>query len=134
MNQPILADGHCHCQAVRFRVTVRDFRALDCNCSICQMLGFQHVIVPQTDFQLLSGRDKLRSYRFNTHVAEHLFCIVCGIKAFYTPRSHPDGVSVNLRCLSRSVRGLFRIRKFDGLNWESNVASIQGPACSFESP
>ena len=87
--------------------------------------GFQHVIVERDDFRLLKGEEELHRYRFNTGVAEHLFCRRCGVKAFYTPRSHPNGVSVNLRCLSRSVRGLFQLRPFDGLNWEDNVASIR---------
>ena len=39
------------------------------------------------------------NYQFNTNIARHLFCSVCGIKSFYVPRSHPDGFSVNARCL-----------------------------------
>jgi hypothetical protein len=118
-------EGGCHCGAVRFRVTVRAHRALDCNCSICRMKGFVHVIVPAADFELLRGAEALREYRFGTGVARHTFCGACGIHPFYTPRSHPDGVDVNARCLDGDALERFAIDPFDGRNWEDNVASIR---------
>lgn len=36
-------EGGCHCGAVAFRVRVRSWRALDCNCSICRLKGFLHL-------------------------------------------------------------------------------------------
>lgn len=63
------------------------------------MTGFLHLIVPASRFRLLAGVDVLTGYTFNTGVARHLFCRICGIKGFYVPRSHPDGISVNARCL-----------------------------------
>jgi len=125
MNLPVIAQGSCHCEAVRFSVTLRQWAALECNCSICQMLGYQHIIVQRDDFELLSGDRNLTSYRFNTGVAEHLFCDVCGVKAFYRPRSHPDGISVNLRCLSANLRKRFELSVFDGLAWEANIGDIR---------
>ena len=29
-------EGGCHCGAVRFRVAVERYEALDCNCSMCR--------------------------------------------------------------------------------------------------
>ena len=92
-------DGACHCGRVRFRVTTELARVVDCNCSICAMKGFLHLIVEPACFELVSGADALTSYRFNTGVAEHKFCKHCGIHPFYTPRSDPDKVDVNARCL-----------------------------------
>src|SRR5262245_25889132 len=92
-------EGSCHCQRVRFRVHTAKLEALDCNCSICQKKGFLHLIVTKDAFELLSGEEDLTTYTFNTHVAKHRFCRVCGMHPFYTPRSHPDGVDVNVRCL-----------------------------------
>lgn len=117
--------GGCHCGAVRFAVEVDEHVALTCNCSICFKKGFIHVIVPRERFTLHHGAEALTTYTFNTGVAKHTFCRVCGVQSFYTPRSHPDGVSVNLRCLDGDVWGRFEIRPFDGQNWEQSVGAIR---------
>jgi len=118
-------EGGCHCGRVRFRVRVRSFEAIDCNCSICTKKGILHVIVPLADFELLAGEQELSTYTFNTHVAKHRFCGTCGVHAFYTPRSHPDQVDVNVRCLDDQACARFRIEAFDGKNWEDNVDRIR---------
>lgn len=118
--------GGCHCGRVRFEVDVEARTALECNCSICFKKAYLHVIVPRARFRLLQGAGVLSTYRFNTGVARHTFCGHCGVQAFYTPRSHPDGVSVNLRCLDdRAIIASFEIQPFDGQDWEGNVAAIQ---------
>ena len=117
--------GGCHCGAVRFEAAlpaVIDAQA--CNCSICARTGFVHVIVPQSRFRLLQGQDQLCEYRFNTGVARHLFCRVCGVKSFYRPRSNPDGWSVNARCLDEAEGLDIRTEPFDGKNWEANAAAL----------
>ena len=92
--------GGCHCGMVRFAVLAPDeVEVKECNCSVCRMTGFIHLIVEADRFRLLSGEDKLTTYRFNTGTAKHHFCSLCGIKSFYVPRSKPDGFSVNVRCL-----------------------------------
>ncbi|MGH8457172.1 MAG: GFA family protein, partial [Stenotrophobium sp.] len=97
----IIHTGGCHCGAVRFEVRApAQVTVQRCNCSICAMTGFEHLIVPAADFKLLSGAEQLSTYSFNTGAAKHLFCRICGIKSFYVPRSNPDGYSVNLRCLA----------------------------------
>ncbi|WP_237066487.1 GFA family protein [Microbulbifer guangxiensis] len=120
--------GGCHCGAVRFLATIETDAgaapvAYECNCSICRMLGFQHLIVAQENFDLLQGEDDLSSYTFNTGVARHSFCRHCGVKSFYVPRSNPDGYSINLRCLDKVPAGI-RIEPFDGQQWEANAASL----------
>jgi hypothetical protein len=111
--------GGCHCGAVRFEVDAPAEPVVhECNCSICGMTGFLHLIVPARRFRLLSGAEILSDYRYNTGVARHLFCRRCGIKSFYVPRSNPDGYSVNLRCLDPATLGRVRVEPFDGRNWE----------------
>ena len=119
-------EGGCHCRAVRFtaRVEGPPVPALDCNCSVCAMTGFLHIVVPHGDFELLSGREALTSYRFGTGTAEHLFCRHCGVKSFYQPRSHPQAWSVNAHCLDEPLE--LTIEKFDGRNWESAKAQLDG--------
>lgn len=116
--------GGCHCGAVRFEAELPapPVPALDCNCSICSRTGFLHVMVPHADFELLSGRDALSSYRFGTGAAEHLFCATCGVKSFYQPRSHPDCWSVNAHCFDQPVE--LEIESFDGKNWEAAAAKL----------
>jgi hypothetical protein len=96
--------------------------ALDCNCSVCSMTGFQHIMVPHDDFELITGRDALSSYRFGTGAAEHLFCSTCGVKSFYQPRSHPECWSINANCLDRPVDMV--IEKFDGKDWDRAKAAL----------
>lgn len=117
--------GGCHCGAVRYAVEVDELVAHACNCSICAMKGFIHVIVPSERFELLGGGEVLTVYTFNTRTAQHTFCRVCGVQSFYTPRSHPDGVSANLRCLDGNAAACFRVEPFDGKNWESSVDAIR---------
>jgi hypothetical protein len=117
--------GGCHCRRVVFEVDAPALLVVqDCNCSLCRMTGFLHLIVPANRFRLLSGADDLSEYTFNTGVAKHRFCRVCGVKSFYIPRSNPDGVDVNARCLDEgSVREL-RIEAFDGRDWEQHAAAL----------
>lgn len=126
MNQLITYQGGCHCGSVRFRVTVDQHEAIDCNCSICRKKGFIHLIVPPERFTLLSGADVLTTYTFNTHTAKHTFCRICGIHPFYHPRSHPQSIDVNLRCLDDDVLSRFARVSFDGANWEENIDTLKG--------
>ena len=112
--------GSCHCGRVTFEVRApADLELLDCNCSMCSRSGYLHLIVPAADFRLLAGDGDLVEYRFGTRTARHLFCRRCGVKAFYVPRSHPDGFSVNFNCLDRTTIKSFRVLPFDGRNWEA---------------
>jgi hypothetical protein len=122
----IEARGGCHCRAVRFTAILPDppVPALDCNCSICVMTGFIHIIVPHGDFTLESGADNLTSYKFGTGSAEHLFCKTCGVKSFYQPRSHPEAWSVNALCLDD--RPELDLTFFDGRDFEKAKAALDG--------
>ena len=71
-----------------------------------------------------SGAEFITEYTFNTGVAKHRFCRVCGVKSFYIPRSNPDGVDVNARCLDEGSYDSITVEPFDGSNWEANAASL----------
>ncbi|HXQ12950.1 MAG TPA: GFA family protein [Caulobacteraceae bacterium] len=125
MSGDVWRSGGCHCGAVRFEVSLPDaVVAQSCNCSICERTGFVHIITPESRFRLMKGAEALSSYRFNTGVADHLFCSICGIKSFYRPRSNPDGWSVNARCLDDADALDIQIEPFDGRNWEAHAASL----------
>lgn len=117
--------GGCHCGKLRFEFEApADLEATRCNCSICSMTGFLHYIVSRENFHLLGNEDDITSYTFNTGVAQHYFCKHCGIKSFYVPRSHPDGISVNLNCVERATIDSISVAEFDGTNWEQNVSGL----------
>ncbi|GGB63030.1 aldehyde-activating protein [Blastomonas aquatica] len=121
----VTVNGGCHCGAVRFEADVaHNVRLLACNCSMCAKTGFQHLIVPHSDFRLLQGGDNLSHYRFGTGAAEHLFCRTCGIRSFYQPRSHPESWSIDFRCLGDGHILSATVENFDGKNWESARASL----------
>lgn len=121
--------GQCHCGDVRFEVDVeldadgRLHGVLDCDCSMCTKKGFLHLIVQPTQFRLLTSMSALCTYTFNTHVAQHRFCARCGVHPFYTPRSHPHDVDINVRCLDFEPERVV-IEPFSGKAWEDNIASI----------
>lgn len=117
--------GGCHCGNVRFEVrapAVLDL--LECNCTMCARSAYLHLIVSAPDFRLLAGAGALADYRFGTGKARHLFCRICGVKSFYVPRSHPDGFSINARCLDPAGIASMRMRPFDGRHWESARSAL----------
>ncbi|HEY4211099.1 MAG TPA: GFA family protein [Steroidobacteraceae bacterium] len=119
--------GGCHCGRVRFEVLApAKLRVTDCNCSICSKAGYLHLIVPADRFKLMAGSDVLTTYSFNTQTAKHLFCSVCGIKSFYVPRSHPDGFSVNARCLDEGTIESMTITETNGREWEKHYPAGRG--------
>jgi hypothetical protein len=127
MAEMITHHGGCHCGRVRFEVDApAELLVDDCNCSMCSRFGYLHLIVPADRFRLVKGRDVLTTYTFNTGTAKHYFCSTCGVKSFYVPRSHPDGFSVNARCIdSPTVTGM-KINPVDGRNWEKHYPEGRG--------
>jgi len=117
--------GACHCGRVGFEVDApARIDALECNCSICCMTGFLHLIVPAARFRLLRGAEYLTEYTFNTGVAKHRFCRVCGVKGFYVPRSNPDGWDVNVRCIDPGTIESVSVSMFDDADREAATAAI----------
>jgi len=114
-------EGGCHCGRVRFRVTGDLDETVDCNCSLCGMKGFLHLIVPPQRFECISGESELTTYQFGTKTAKHTFCRMCGVHPFYVPRSDPDKIDVNVRCLDGVDVTRLKPKPFDGQNWERAI-------------
>jgi hypothetical protein len=120
--------GGCHCGRVRFEVLApAAIEVDDCDCSMCRKAGFLHLIVPKGRFKLLQGADALTTYTFNTGTAKHLFCATCGVKSFYVPRSHPDGISVNARCIDEGTIESMSVKLFNGRDWDKGRAEYRAP-------
>jgi hypothetical protein len=109
-------EGGCHCGLVRFEADVPDgiLQVEACNCSICSMTGYIHLIVPEQKFRLVEGRRDTTTYRFGSGTARHIFCTQCGIKSFMKPRGQPDAISINYRCLDEDHGLEVRIETADG--------------------
>jgi hypothetical protein len=113
--------GGCHCGAVAFEVDGEPAEVERCNCSICTKKGYLHWIIEAARFRLLRGSDKLAVYTFNTKAAKHYFCSACGVASFYIPRSDPDKVDVNARCLDGIDPQKLHVVELDGRNWEKAI-------------
>ncbi len=114
--------GGCHCGDVLFEFESSTItKVTRCNCSICTQSGYLHIIVPKSRFMLLTAEDNITTYTFGTHTAKHTFCKRCGIKSFYSPRSHPDSFSVNAHCVKNLATEGLHIQLFDGINWEESI-------------
>ena len=127
INPVVTHTGGCHCGRVRFEIVApRRIRVSECNCSICSKSGYLHLIVSADRFKLLAGQDGLTTYTFNTGRAKHLFCSACGIKSFYVPRSHPDGYSVNARCIDSNTIDEMTVMPLNGREWEAQYPRGRG--------
>ena len=118
--------GGCHCGQVQFEVTTDLDSVIDCNCSICTKKGFLHLIVDPAQFRLFTPEPVLSLYQFNTNTAKHYFCSVCGIHSYYVPRSHPNKIDVNVRCLEGIDLQKLTIQQFNGQEWEKNRQTLEG--------
>lgn len=127
-SEPLITHrGGCHCGRVRFEVRApARIQVSECNCSICAKSGYLHLLVRAEHFKLLAGEESLTTYTFNTGTAKHRFCSVCGVKSFYVPRSHPDGFSVNARCLDEGTVEAMVVQPFDGKEWEKSLPEGRG--------
>jgi hypothetical protein len=119
--------GSCHCKAVRFEVDTTIDRVTVCNCSICSKKGIVHHRVAPENVRLISGEDVLTTYRFNTRVAKHHFCSVCGIHVFTRPRTAPELYTINVRTLDDFDLSSAKVETvaFDGRNWEQAAGQLK---------
>ena len=109
--------GDCHCGRVRFEFESEpDVEIHECNCSICNRVGFQHLIIPARAFNLLTAWDELALYTFNTGVAKHYFCKRCGIYTHNVMLRFPDKCRVNIGCIDDLDTTGFEVDVFDGKN------------------
>ena len=117
--------GQCHCNLVNFDFfSEQKVVLLECNCSVCLPYRYLHLIIKNEKFKLNCNFNQLKSYKFKTKVADHLFCKNCGIKSFYKPASHPDSVSINYNSIINPPK-IEKILLFDGKNWEQAVKDLK---------
>ncbi len=106
--------GACHCGAVRFEIAAEVTELVTCNCSLCRKRNAVMAMVHESRFKLLQGQDELALYRWNSRVAKHYFCSICGIYVFHRRRSRPDHYAVNVFCLEDVAADKITRIAFDG--------------------
>ena len=117
--------GECHCKSIRFEFYCRkDVSIVKCNCSICSITNFLHLIIPHKDFILLRGKEHLHTYQFNKNIAKHFFCKICGIKSFYQPRSHKNCFSINYNSVINPPK-IKSVNSFNGRDFENNIKALR---------
>lgn len=109
-------EGACHCGAVQFHIAAEITDIYRCDCSLCRMKGALMTSVHEVAFTLVSGADRLREYNWNTGVARHFFCAVCGIYPFHKKRAMPDHYGVNVNCLKGFDASGLNVRQASGLD------------------
>ena len=110
-----LYQGSCHCGAVRYTVDAEPVELTVCDCSLCRRRNALMMAVPVAALTVLVGQEALTLYRWNTGVARHFFCGVCGIYTFHQKRSAPDHYGVNVFCLEGFDPSSVPVRRADGL-------------------
>lgn len=93
--------GTCHCKAVEFEVDLinghENIRR--CNCSMCSRRGAIMAGVTVDRLRVTRGEDKLSLYQWNTKIARHYFCSICGIYTHHQRRSVPTEYGYNMACI-----------------------------------
>lgn len=123
MTKGTVVQAACHCRSVRFEIELSDGlnTALRCDCSFCRMRGAVAVSAELDGLKIVSGEDMLTEYQFNTKVARHYFCSVCGIYTHHQRRSNPRQFGVNAACIEGvSPFDFAEVPVVDGINHASD--------------
>ena len=111
----------CHCGEVEIQIDLKKNidKLMRCNCSMCKRKGTMVTIISKEDLKVIKGHDKIKTYQFNTKVAKHYFCSVCGTHTHNLRRSDPNTFGINVGCIDEiDPNTLFKLKTFinDGRN------------------
>ena len=111
----------CHCGAIEIEVNLKKEidKLMRCNCSMCKRKGTKVTTINKGDLKIIKGEDKIKIYQFNTKVAKHYFCSVCGVQTHNLRRSDPNTYGINVGCIDEiKTNELFKLKTFinDGQN------------------
>ena len=89
----------CHCGSVKLNVETDLSIIKQCNCSMCKRKNAKMDILPKENIKSIQGEENLSLYQFDTNIAKHYFCKICGIYTHHFRKSDPDGVGINIGCI-----------------------------------
>ena len=89
----------CHCGSVKLNVETDLSIIKQCNCSMCKRKNAKMNILPKENIKSIVGEENLSLYQFDTNIAKHYFCKICGIYTHHFRKSDPDGVGINIGCI-----------------------------------
>ena len=91
--------GKCHCGSITFEINSKLIGLRRCNCSMCRRKGFVMGTALLEDLKIIAGVEFLNTYKWNTNIAEHYFCKLCGINTHHKRRSSPNEYGYNIGCI-----------------------------------
>ena len=111
----------CHCGEIEIQINLKGNidQLMRCNCSMCKRKGTMVTTINKEDLKIVKGKDKIKTYQFNTGVAKHHFCSECGIHTHNLRRSNPNTFGINVGCIDEIENNeLFRLKAVinDGQN------------------
>lgn len=110
--------GGCQCGAISYEVDVDTDGAMICNCSRCKPMGFVLAFTPVEKFDLKSGQENLKEYRFNENKIQHLFCETCGVESFALGEANGTKMAgINLNCLQGVDARALEAKPVDGASF-----------------
>lgn len=97
--------ARCHCGATQFEVTEAPAEVTSCNCTFCSKRGALHAYYSPEQFRLITARDRVSTYQWNSYIGQHHHCAICGCGTYSEFPSFDSGkpdfdnprISVNAR-------------------------------------
>lgn len=109
--------GSCHCGAIKFSFQQEAIESgVRCNCSICRRKGavMSGFTLSPEEIQIEAKEEALGLYQFDSKIAKHYFCKICGIYPFHETLRMPGHYRVNLGCIDEVDTDRLDITLFDG--------------------
>ncbi|QZA82472.1 GFA family protein [Deefgea piscis] len=93
----------CHCGSVVLEIKLPNGveNPRYCDCSVCRRRSAVTSSVPLKHLRIIQGEEHLTLYQFNTRIAKHYFCKICGIYTHHQRRSDPNVYAYNVGCLEK---------------------------------
>lgn len=110
-------EGSCHCGALKFSYEGEEItQGLRCTCSICRRKGtlMSTELIPLEQLKIDANPDDIGLYQFDTGIAKHYFCKICGIYTHNETLRAPGNCRVNLGCIGDLVDDELEVVVFDG--------------------
>ena len=116
--------GSCYCGSTKFEVTEAPETVTRCTCSFCSKRGALWAYYDLAHFTLLTPRDTVATYRWNSKMVAHNFCPTCGCGTFTeTPdwsKGEPDvdnpRIAINAHLFDNFDLQVVPIEVIDGKN------------------